>query len=74
MTTKNKKRINITADKEVETALLHAAKRDGIHVTTKATQLLRLALELEEDIALASIANARLASSAKYISHESAWK
>ncbi len=74
MAIKTKKRINITADADVEAALFSAAKRDGLHVTTKATELLRLALELEEDLAWVSLIERRKKSSSKYIPHESAWK
>lgn len=75
MSTKtNKKRISITANPDIELALIDAAKRDGVLVTTKATELLRLALELEEDLALGTFAAKREASQTKYLSHESAWK
>lgn len=70
-----KRRINITTDSDLEAALAGVAKRDGLHITTKATELLRYALELEEDLALASIADRRAISKIpKLISHESAWK
>jgi hypothetical protein len=68
-----KKRINITADQDVELALVQAAKREGVPVTTKATELLRLALELEEDLALGALADGRSARG-KYLSHESVWR
>ena len=77
-TVKNyKRRINITTDSDLEAALAGVAKRDGLHITTKATELLRYALELEEDLALASVADRRVVSksvTSKLISHESAWK
>ncbi len=83
MSTKTtKKRINITADADVLSAINSAAMRDGVLVTTKATELLRLALLLEEDLALANVADSRVRGNTntypqdkiKYISHESAWK
>lgn len=74
MATKTKKRIGITADRDVEAALYSAAKRDGLPVTTKATELLRLALELEEDLALACLAGNRLNTKTKYVAHEAVWR
>ena len=69
-----KQRINITTDSDVEKALRSAAKRDGIPVATKATELLALGLELEEDFALTSIAISRTISNKKLISHDEAWQ
>ncbi len=69
-----KQRINITADKEMESALKRIAKRDRVPTACKAAELIALALELEEDIVLASIANERSAKPTRFISHESAWK
>ena len=74
MTTKTKKRINITADADVEAALVSSARRDRMPVTTKAAELLRLALELEEDIALTSVAEKRLSQKARLIPHEKVWR
>lgn len=69
-----KKRINITADADIEKALVLAAKRDKLPVTTKAAELLRLALELEEDIIFGAIANKRLSQKVKYITYEKFWE
>lgn len=69
-----KKRISISPDKDMKSSLEMAARRDGILVTTKATELLRLGLELEEDLALTVMADLRLGQEAKFISHEDAWK
>ena len=74
MTTHLKKRVNITTDAAIESALIAAAKRDGVPVTTKATELLRLALELEEDLSLVSIAEHRAKNKPKYIAHDAAWR
>ncbi len=74
MTKVHKKRISISPDRDMESSLLRTARRDGIHVTTKATELVRLGLELEEDIALTAMANHRTAQTTKYIPHERAWK
>lgn len=68
-----KQRINITTNLDVEQALRQAAKRDGVPVATKASELLTIGLELEEDIALTAIATARTANSSEFVSHEQAW-
>jgi hypothetical protein len=68
-----KKRISITADTDVEEALIRSAKRDNLTVTTKATELLRLALELEEDLVLSAIATERESKRVRYISHAKLW-
>ena len=70
-----KQRINITTNPDVEGALRQAAKRDGVPVATKATELLAIGLELEEDLALASIITARLGTKdGQFISHADAWR
>lgn len=68
-----KKRINLTTDADIEVALVNAAKRDGLPVTTKATELLRLALHLEEDIILGALAASRDDQKVKYLTHEKVW-
>ena len=69
-----KKRINITADTDIESALVSSARRDKMPTAAKAAELLRLALALEEDVALGSIARLREKEAVKYVSHESVWK
>ncbi|MEK6654221.1 MAG: hypothetical protein AABY92_03600 [Thermodesulfobacteriota bacterium] len=59
---------------DVEAALKAAAKRDGVPVASKAADLLRLALELEEDLALGAIVEERERAHVKFISHEEFWK
>lgn len=68
------KRINITADASIQEALAQAAKRDGMLVTTKATELLRLALEIEEDIALVAVVAKRASTKARFVAHKDAWR
>ncbi len=58
----------------MEHSLDAAAKRDRVPVATKAAELLRLALEIEEDLALGAIAMQRLAQKGKPIPHHLAWK
>ena len=69
-----KTRINITADADIEMALLKAAKREGVPVAAKAAELLRTALELEEDLALASLADKRLVKPGRLVKHEAVWR
>ena len=70
-----KRRINITTDRDVEKSLFAAAKRDRVPVASKAAELLRLALELEEDLALNALAEERLFNKKiKWVSHKETWK
>lgn len=68
-----KTRINISLPKEVEKTLGFLAKRDDMPEATKAVDLIRLALEIEEDQVLDKIAGFRDVKSAKFISHKKAW-
>ena len=68
-----KKRINISLPSKVDIALSKISKRDGIPTATKAVQLLKLALEIEEDQVWDSIANKRDTKNAKFASHDTAW-
>ncbi len=56
-----KKRIYITLDSELEEAIKMLAKRDDVAEATKAAQLLKKAMEDEEDEVLAMIAEERIA-------------
>ncbi len=69
-----KTRINVSVSKEVEKAVKALAKRDQVPNATKAAELLRLALEVEEDYVFDLIAQERDADNTTYISHKTAWK
>ncbi len=69
-----KKRINISVSKEMDSVLGKLAKRDQVPQATKAEHLLQLALEIEEDQALDSVARTRDVRGATFVSHERAWK
>lgn len=69
-----KQRINITVDGDTGSILKTLAKRDSLSVSAKVLELLEDALELEEDMALATIADSRSKGKVKYVSHEQAWK
>jgi hypothetical protein len=74
MSTALKQRINITADKEMQSAIKVLAKRDSMPISAKAAQLIRVALELEEDLILGEIATMRSKQRVKYIPHEVVWE
>ena len=70
----NKKRVNITLSPELERAISRVALRDKVPQATKAAELLRLALEIEEDEVWDALASSRDARGARYVSHQKAWK
>ena len=68
-----KKRINVSLSSDVEKAITKLAKRDQVPEATKAGELLRLALEIEEDIVLDKMAEERLKTSTKTLTHKEVW-
>ena len=71
--TTTKKRLNITLSKQLNDILLKLSKRDEVPQATKATELLRMAVEMEEDYYFDKIASKRDTRDAKFISHDEAW-
>ena len=71
-TTKN--RINISLAADTERMLSFIAKRDNVPEATKATDLLNLALQIEEDEVFDAMASSRDTKKTKFISHTDAWK
>jgi len=69
----DKKRINISVTDDIEEAIKLLAKRDNVPVATKANDLIRMAIELDEDDILREIAEKRDTKDASYVSHEDAW-
>lgn len=69
-----KKRINISVSKETDAAMVALAKRDRMPVATKASHLLALALEIEEDQVLDALAAKRDTARAKFVPHALAWR
>lgn len=69
-----KKRINISVSAAVEQAVALLAERDDVPQATKVTELLELALELEEDIFFSLITRSRLSKKVVWKSHTEAWK
>ena len=69
-----KTRINLSLSDSGRDALTKLARRDRIPQATKATRLLEMALELEEDQIWDIIAKQRDVKNARYISHDKVWK
>ena len=68
------RRLNITLPPELDWAISKIAKRDGVPDATKAVELLRNALLVEEDSVWARLAEERYKIKSKHISHKEAWK
>ncbi|MEK7555919.1 MAG: hypothetical protein AAB523_01365 [Patescibacteria group bacterium] len=68
-----KKRVNISIPKSTEDILIKLAKRDQVPQATKAAELLRLAIEIEEDQVLDEIASIRDTKKAKFVAHKKVW-
>ncbi len=52
-------RVNVLLEKPLYRRIEHLAKRDGVSLSLKVRDLVKEALEIEEDIALTSLAEAR---------------
>lgn len=68
-------RINVVLEKPLCQAIERLASRDGISLSLKVRDLVREALEVEEDVALASLAEARerRLPKAHTLRHEEVW-
>ena len=69
-----KKRINLSASEEVVELLENLARRDEVPVATKAIELIKRALQIEEDEILDTLADSRDTENSRYLSHKEAWK
>lgn len=69
-----KTRINVSISSDVERALIALAKRDQVPHATKAAELLRQALEIEEDQVFDRVAAGRDSVSSKFLSHKAVWR
>ena len=58
----------------MEEAITLLAKRDEVPAATKAVELLKEALEREEDMIWDAIATEREAKGGKFLSHDEVWK
>ncbi len=68
-----KKRINISVSDAVEQAVTLLAKRDDVPQATKVTELLELALELEEDTYFTAVVKKRLEEVTIWKTHQEVW-
>ena len=68
-----KRRINISLPDSVNDALTLLAERDNVPEATKATDLLQLGLEIEEDQVWDAIAAKRDSKKARFAGHTKAW-
>jgi predicted DNA-binding protein len=69
-----KKRINVTLSDDMALFLQKIAFRDDVPQATKASELLQLAMEIEEDGYLSAIADERAKDTCScFISHEKFW-
>lgn len=69
-----KKRIQISLSPHMEKAIKTLAGRDAVPEATMAADLLRRALEAEEDEIWDALASQRDTKRARFISHKNAWK
>lgn len=70
----SKQRINVSVSDELNKAIIQLAKRDNMPTATKATRLIEIGLENEEDEVWDRIAKSRDTAKAKFISHEQVFK
>jgi len=68
-------RINVVLEKPLYQSIERLASRDGISLSLKVRDLVREALEIEEDIVLAGLAESRelTLTKAKALRHDEAW-
>jgi len=69
-----KHRVNLSVPVELDHALHLLARRDELSVSSKALELLRRAIEIEEDDVLLAITEHRDKKNVTFVSHEKAWK
>jgi len=69
-----KPRLNITLPPIVGAAIKQLAQRDNVSRAGKAAELLRIALEIEEDRVWDKLAAARDMKGAKFLTHKKAWR
>ncbi len=68
------KRMTLTLGKKMVFYIAQSAKHDGVSMSQKIHELLKKALEEEEDDTFCKIAVARDTPNAEYISHEEFWR
>lgn len=68
-----KRRVNVSLPKHVDSALHRLAKRDDVPEATKALELIQIAIEIEEDEVLDTIASSRDTKGTAFVGHDKAW-
>ena len=69
-----KKRINITLDDEVYSALVELSEKRAKSISSVSLSLIETALELQEDRYFSRIVDERLEKKEKQVSHSKAWE
>lgn len=69
-----KKRTNLILPDNVDSILNFLSKRDDVSKSSKAVQLIEIAIQLEEDEIWNALAESRDTKNAKFVSHKNAWK
>lgn len=69
-------RVNVVVEPPLFSAMREIAAREGVSMSTLARDLIREAIELREDVALADVAETRMRTFARKtaLSHEDVWK
>lgn len=68
-----KQRINLSVTADMSQVLEKLAVRDQTSVAAKTLELVRVALEIEEDAAFVTLLKKREKSKDKFVSHDDAW-
>ena len=71
--TTTKKRVNVSLSATLESILAKLAKRDQVPQATKAAELIRIGVEIEEDEIFDIIASERDKEKVKFVSNKKAW-
>ena len=69
-----KKRINLTVDKNIYSALEILSGQRQQKIATVSLSLIQQALELQEDIYFSKVADKRLSRKEQRVSHNKAWR
>ena len=69
-----KARINLSVPDDIHKLLIKLAKRDDVPVAAKTLELLKEAIELEEDRVMSTIAELRMKNTTKWHSFDEVWK
>ena len=69
-----KRRLNISLSPETDLMVRQLAKRDYVPEATTVSQLLEVALEIDEDAVWDTVAAKRDKKNAKFLSHKKAWE